>query len=236
METNVITPPKARLLRAENLEKHFPVAGRLPWVPPKDFIRAVDGVSFEIAPRETLSIVGESGCGKTTTVRLILRLEVPTGGRITFFDKDVYGLNPQELAAYRKAVQAVFQNPFSSLNPRMRIHEIIGEPRIINDNIGRKQLRDEVEQLLIAVGLTSANASAFPHELSGGMRQRVALARALSVRPSLILLDEPVSALDVSIRAQIMNLLKDVQEQFGVAYLLIAHDLEIGRASCRERV
>jgi oligopeptide/dipeptide ABC transporter ATP-binding protein len=217
------------LLRAENLEKHYPVAAALPWVKPKAFIRAVDGVSFDIQPRETLSVVGESGCGKTTMGKLVLRLEMPTRGRITFQGHDIYDLSQEALSAYRMAVQAVFQNPFSSLNPRMRVLELIGEPRIVNRNVGRKELQEEVEDLLSAVGLDPTTVHSFPHELSGGMRQRVALARALILRPSLIVLDEPVSALDVSIRAQIMNLLKEVQEQFGVAYLLIAHDLATTR-------
>src|SRR5262245_59662598 len=217
------------LLRVENLHKHYPVAGLLPWRPATSAVHAVDGISFEIRSGETLSIVGESGCGKTTTAKLVLRLEGPTLGEIRFRGSDINTLGASEATDYRRNVQVVFQNPFSSLNPRMRIGEIIGEPMVINGSMDRATLRAEVEQLLIAVGLTPAVARSYPHELSGGMRQRVALARALIVRPALIVLDEPVSALDVSIRAQIVNLLKDMQREFGVAYMLIAHDLAATR-------
>jgi oligopeptide/dipeptide ABC transporter ATP-binding protein len=219
----------APIVRADRLTKYYPVASALPWKQPSTFIRAVDGISFEIAPHRTLSIVGETGCGKTTTAKLVLRLEQPTSGRLTFLDHDLQELDRESMRHYRRSVQAVFQNPFSSLNPRMRILEIVGEPRTINDGRSGSALLEEVEQLLIAVGLSPSSARAFPHELSGGMRQRVALARALSLRPSLIVLDEPVSALDVSIRAQIINLLKEIQEGFGIAYLLIAHDLATTR-------
>ena len=217
------------LLRAENLEKYYPVAGALPWGKPKAFVHAVDGVSFDVRLGESFSIVGETGCGKTTLGKLVLRLETPTRGQVTFKGDDIHQLDRQKLSVYRTAAQAVFQNPFSSLNPRMRVLELVGEPRIVNGKVARQELRDEVEGLLSAVGLDPATVHCFPHELSGGMRQRVAIARALILRPLLIVLDEPVSALDVSIRAQIINLLKDVQEQFGVAYLLIAHDLATTR-------
>jgi oligopeptide/dipeptide ABC transporter ATP-binding protein len=217
------------LLSAQNVQKLYPIAPALPWGKTKDFVRAVEGVSFEIRENETLSVVGESGCGKTTTAKLVLRLEEPTRGQIVFRGKDIYDLSNEELASYRKSVQAVFQNPYSSLNPRMRIAELIAEPWRVNGQTDKKKIKVEVERLLVAVGLDPKVAGSFPHELSGGMRQRVAVARALILRPQLIVLDEPVSALDVSIRAQIMNLLKELQEEFGVAYLLIAHDLATTR-------
>jgi len=185
----------------------------------------VDGVSLDIGRHETISVVGESGCGKTTMAKLILQLEEPTAGRILFEGDDVRDLKGQERRRYRASVQAVFQDPWSSLNPRMRAGAIVAEPLVLNLRLTKAERDERVAQLLVAVGLDPAAAESFPHEFSGGMRQRVAVARALALRPSLIVLDEPVSALDVSIRAQIMNLLKDLQAQFGMAYLLIAHDL-----------
>ena len=213
------------LLRLEAVRKHFPLRGLLPWSNPTGFVHAVDGVSFSILPSETVSLVGESGCGKTTTARMVLRLERPTAGRIEFEGRDVASLEGTALKHYRASVQAVFQDPWSSLNPRMRAGEIVGEPLRLNEPIGRLERRARVADLFRAVGLDPAAARNFPHEFSGGMRQRLAVARALALHPSLIVLDEPVSALDVSIRAQIMNLLKDLQGQYGMAYLLIAHDL-----------
>jgi oligopeptide/dipeptide ABC transporter ATP-binding protein len=188
-------------------------------------VRAVDDVSFDVRPHETVSLVGESGCGKTTTARLILRLEKPTSGQIRFDDRDINVVRGSELRRYRASVQAVFQDPGSSMNPRMRAKDIISEPLLINQGMPRRQREARAAELLETVGLDRSLRNDYPHEFSGGMRQRLAVARALSLRPSLIVLDEPVSALDVSIRAQIMNLLKDLQERFGVAYLLVAHDL-----------
>jgi len=213
------------LVRLEQVRKHFPVPGLLPWSSPRGQVRAVDGVSLAIRPHETLSVVGESGCGKTTMARLVLRLEEPTAGRILFQGEDLRALRGPMLRRYRASIQAVFQDPWSSLNPRMRAAIIIAEPIVLNQRPGRRELAERVEELLLAVGLEPSAATSFPHEFSGGMRQRLAVARALALRPSLIVLDEPVSALDVSIRAQIMNLLRDLQAQFGMAYLLIAHDL-----------
>jgi oligopeptide/dipeptide ABC transporter ATP-binding protein len=185
----------------------------------------VDDISFAIEPSETVSLVGESGCGKTTTAKLVLRLEKPTAGTISFGGRDINMARGADLRRYRAAVQAVFQDPGSSMNPRMRAKDIISEPLLINQGMPRRQRDERASELLETVGLDPSLRDDYPHEFSGGMRQRLAVARALSLSPALIVLDEPVSALDVSIRAQIMNLLKDLQEQLGVAYLLVAHDL-----------
>jgi len=188
-------------------------------------VRAVDDVTFSIEPGRTLGVVGESGCGKTTTAKLVLRLEKPTAGQILFANQDVAGLEGDGLRAYRKSVQAVFQDPFASLNPRMRVDAIIAEPLITNEKLDRITVRNRVAKLLDMVGLPARSADLFPHEFSGGQRQRIAIARALALSPKLVVLDEPVSALDVSIRAQILNLLVDLQRDLGLAYLFIAHDL-----------
>ncbi len=213
------------LLRLEEVRKYFPLSGVLPWSRPRGYVRAVDGISIDVQPHETLSLVGESGCGKTTTAKLVLLLEAPTAGHITFQGKDIQELKGPALRGYRASVQAVVQDPWSSLNPRMRAGATVVEPLILNQRLEKEEVQERLTELFLAVGLEPAAAGNFPHEFSGGMRQRLAVARALSLRPALIILDEPVSALDVSIRAQIMNLLKDLQEQFGIAYLLIAHDL-----------
>jgi oligopeptide/dipeptide ABC transporter ATP-binding protein len=213
------------LLRVEDLRKYFPQGFALPWSRSRRYLRAVDGISFDVRAGETMSLVGESGCGKTTTAKLILLLEGPTAGRVTFRDRDITTLDGPALSAYRASVQAVFQDPWSSLNPRLRGGTIVAEPLVINQGLRGPELRDRVRELLLAVGLEPRVASYFPHELSGGMRQRLAVARALGLGPSLVVLDEPVSALDVSVRAQIMNLLKDLQARLGMAYLLIAHNL-----------
>jgi len=215
----------APLLRVAEVRKYFPLGGTFPWSRAKGYVRAVDGVSFDIQPHETLSLVGESGCGKTTTAKLITRLEEVTGGEIFFEGQEVQHVQGRALRRYWSSVQAVFQDPWSSLNPRMRAGDIIAEPLLVNQHLRGQAVQQRVAELLLAVGLEPAAAGNFPHEFSGGMRQRVAIARALALRPALIILDEPVSALDVSIRAQIMNLFKDLQEQFGMAYLLIAHNL-----------
>jgi len=214
-----------KLLEIRDLKKHFPVMKGIILQKPIGLVKAVDGVSYSVGTGETVGLVGESGCGKTTTMKMILMLEKPTAGSIIFRSEDIRELAGKDLKAYRKGVQAVFQDPYSSLNPRMRVGDIIGEPLVVNEALSKARLRERVQELLNLVGLRPNAGDLFPHEFSGGQRQRIAIARALSLNPSLIILDEPVSALDVSIRAQIMNLLQDLQEQFGVSYLLIAHDL-----------
>jgi oligopeptide/dipeptide ABC transporter ATP-binding protein len=215
----------APLLRVENLRKHYPLTKGILFTKTLGHIKAVDDVSFEIRAGETLGLVGESGCGKTTTSRMILNLEPPTEGRILLEGEPIDGLQGEALAIYRAKVQAVFQDPWSSLNPRVKVGRTIAEALIVNRWGDRAKIAARVRELLLQVGLRPEQAEQYPHEFSGGQRQRVALAAALASRPRLIVLDEPVSALDVSIRAQMMNLLKDIQAEDGVAYLLVAHDL-----------
>jgi oligopeptide/dipeptide ABC transporter ATP-binding protein len=213
------------LLRVEGLRKHFPLTRGILFARTLGYIKAVDDVSFEIRTGETLGLVGESGCGKTTTSRMILNLEAPTEGRILLEGEPIHALQGPALGAYRAKVQAVFQDPWSSLNPRMKVGRTIAEALIVNGFGDQARIDARVQELLLQVGLRPDQAQQYPHEFSGGQRQRVALAAALASRPRLIVLDEPVSALDVSIRAQMMNLLKDIQAEDGVAYLLVAHDL-----------
>lgn len=215
----------AAILDVRNLKKYFPVPGGLLFGRNVGQVLAIDDISFSVGEGETFALVGESGCGKTTTTKTILLLEKPTAGSILFRNEEISRLTGKELQQFRASVQAVFQDPFSSLNPRMRIMSIVAEPLEVNSALDRKAVEKRVEEALAQVGLDRQAAELFPHEFSGGQRQRIAIARSLIVRPSLIILDEPVSALDVSIRAQIMNLLKDLQVQLGVAYLLIAHNL-----------
>ena len=189
------------------------------------WVKAVDGINFTVKQGETFGLVGESGCGKTTTAKVILRLEMATEGTVLVSGRDIARLRGRELRAYRASIQAVFQDPYSSLNPRKRVRSIVGEPLVVNRALPRRTLAVRVAELLDEVGLPPKSAELYPHEFSGGQRQRIAIARALALKPSLLVLDEPVSALDVSIRAQIMNLLKDLQAQLGLTYLLIAHDL-----------
>lgn len=215
------------LLEARDIKKHFPVTRGLIFMKQIGAIKAVDGVSFTINKGETFGLVGESGCGKTTTARLILLVQTITSGTILYEGKDISQLSKAELKKYRGSVQAVFQDPFSSLSPRMRVGDILAEPIVVNDAFPRKAVKERIAELLAVVGLPKEGAELYPHEFSGGQRQRIAIARALAINPSLIILDEPVSALDVSIRAQVMNLLYNIQRNFGHTYLLIAHDLAV---------
>jgi oligopeptide/dipeptide ABC transporter ATP-binding protein len=213
------------LVKVDRLKKYFPVTKGLILQRVVGHVQAVDDISFEINRGETLSLVGESGCGKTTTSKLILRLEHPTEGKIYLDDKDVHKLAGNELRQYHTDVQAVFQDPWSSLDPRMRVREIISEPITVNERLSSKEVDERVKEMLVRVGLRPQQAQLYPHEFSGGQRQRVALAGALISNPKLIVLDEPVSALDVSVQAQIMNLLKSLQDDFGTTFLLVAHNL-----------
>jgi oligopeptide/dipeptide ABC transporter ATP-binding protein len=220
----------AELLQVEDLVKVFPVTRGAVLRRTVGLARAVDGVSFAIRERETLGLVGESGSGKTTVARCILRLVEPTSGRIVFQGEDVASCGRRELGRFRRQVQIVFQDPYGSLNPRMSVSELIAEPlRFHGLARGRRALGVRVAEVLDLVGLSSEHARRYPHAFSGGQRQRIAIARALASNPRLLILDEPVSALDVSIRAQILNLLEDLQSELGLAYLFVAHDLSLVR-------
>ena len=208
------------LVEISDLIKYFPASG-------KQMVRAVDGVSFTINRGETLGLVGESGCGKTTIGRTILRLIEPTGGRICFDGRNLLELNRTEMRELRRRMQIIFQDPYSSLNPRMRIGDIIGEPLAIHKTGDRRERRDRVAELLTVVGLDPDYAGRYPHEFSGGQRQRIGIARALALNPDFIVADEPVSALDVSVQAQVVNLLQDLQEKLGLTYLFISHGLAV---------
>ena len=218
------------LIEVKDLRMYFPVSSGLLFNRTTAYVKAVDGVSFSVRRGETLGLVGESGCGKTTTGRCILQLYKPTGGQIIFDGQDLSTLSTRQMRAMRRQMQVIFQDPYSSLNPRMTAGNIIGEPLIVHGLVANKtEYREKVAELLQNVGLNPYMADRFPHEFSGGQRQRIGVARALSVSPSFIVADEPVSALDVSIQAQIINLLEDLQEEFNLTYLFIAHDLSVVR-------
>jgi len=207
------------MLELQSVTKHYRTK--------RGVVRAVESVSFSVRPRSTLALVGESGCGKTTIAKMILQLERPTGGAIRFEGQDIAAMDATALKAYRRQVMAIFQDPYASLNPRLRVGTIIAEPILAHENPGRAAVEKRVAEVLDVVGMPAGAARLYPHEFSGGQRQRIAIARALALRPRMMVLDEPVSALDVSIRAQVLNLLADIQDEFGLTYLIIAHDLAL---------
>ena len=220
------------LVEVERLSVHFPLRRGALMKKTVGNIKAVDGVSFTIGRGETFGLVGESGCGKTTVARVMLKLLRPTHGRVLFDGMDLATMDHQATHFFRRRVQSVFQDPFSSLNPRMRVRDVVGEPLVVHRSLGRSELRRRVNQLLDMCGLPTSFTERFPHEMSGGQRQRVGIARALALEPDLIICDEAVSALDVSIQAQIINLLAQLQSELKLTYLFIGHDLSVVRHLC----
>jgi oligopeptide/dipeptide ABC transporter ATP-binding protein len=214
------------LIEARNLVKHF-VATRSAFGRPTSFVKAVDGVSFSVNAGETLALVGESGCGKSTVSRLVLRLIEPDQGDLRFEGRDLLAMSATELRAFRRDAQIIFQDPYASLNPRMTVGQILAEPLVLHNLVRSEQRHGRVAELLRLVGLEPRSERRYAHEFSGGQRQRIAIARALAVEPKLIICDEPVSALDVSIRSQILNLLRDLQQRLGLAYIFVSHDLAV---------
>jgi len=214
------------LLSVKNLTKYFP-AGEWRLFGERDSVKAVDGISFDVNSGDTLGIVGESGCGKTTAARLILRLIPATSGRVFFEGVDVFGMNINQLKTLRKRIQIIFQDPFSSLDPRKTISHIISEPLVVHNVGNRHERKHAVAELMERVGISQQWANRYPHEFSGGQRQRIVIARALALNPNLVVCDEPVSALDVSIQAQVLNLLKELQRELSLTYLFISHDLSV---------
>jgi oligopeptide transport system ATP-binding protein len=217
------------LLEVTDLVKHFPVKRGLLIDREVDLVRAVDGVSFGVGAGETLGLVGESGSGKSTLCRTVLQLLEPTSGSVRFEGREIAGLSRRAMRPLRSEMQMIFQDPFASLNPRKRIGQIVGAPLRLHGLARGEELRDRVQELLARVGLSAEHYDRFPHEFSGGQRQRIGIARALALRPKLIVADEPVSALDVSIRAQIVNLLDDLQDELGLTYVFVAHDIGVVR-------
>ncbi|NMH69195.1 dipeptide ABC transporter ATP-binding protein [Bacillus sp. RO3] len=216
------------LLKVENLKKHFPITGGILGRPVSS-VKAVDGVSFTVNKGETLGIVGESGCGKSTTGRMLMRLIDPSDGKVTFEDRELTSLSNSEMRKIRREMQMVFQDPFASLNPRHTVEKILEEPLKVHGMGSAKERKERVHELLNIVGLSSYHAKRYPHQFSGGQRQRIGIARALMTKPKLIIVDEPVSALDVSIQSQVLNLMQDLQKEFGLTYIFIAHDLGVVR-------
>ncbi|MGH3585568.1 MAG: ABC transporter ATP-binding protein [Pseudonocardia sp.] len=218
------------ILEVRDLVKHFPVRVGVLFKHTIGQVRAVDGVSFDLKKGETLGVVGESGCGKSTLAQVLMRLEPPTSGTAKYNGRDIFAMRGAELRKLRRSIQIVLQDPYTSLNPRMTVGDIVGEPFEIHPEVAPKgDRRRKVQELLDVVGLNPEHISRYPHQFSGGQRQRIGIARALALRPEVIICDEPVSALDVSIQAQVMNLLGDLQREFGLSYLFIAHDLSVVR-------
>ena len=217
------------LLEVTDLVKHFPIKRGILIDREVDQVRAVDGVSFKVERGKTLGLVGESGSGKSTACRAVLQLIKPTSGSVKFEEREIAGLGPRQMRPLRREMQMIFQDPYASLNPRKRVGQIVGDPLKRQGVASGSELRRQVQELLERVGLSSEHYNRFPHEFSGGQRQRIGIARALSLKPKLVICDEPVSALDVSIQAQIVNLLDDLQDEFGLAYLFVAHDIGVVR-------
>jgi peptide/nickel transport system ATP-binding protein/oligopeptide transport system ATP-binding protein len=231
---NQLDPNAKPVLRVENLKMYFPVKSNGVIRRTVGHVQAVDGVSFEVGAGQSLGLVGESGCGKSTTGRLITRLYRPTGGRIDFEGRDIAKLGPRELLPLRREIQMIFQDPATSLNPRHTVGTIVGAPLLIHKVVPKDKVLPRVQELLEIVGLNPEHYNRYPHEFSGGQKQRIGIARSLTLQPKLLVADEPVSALDVSIQAQVINLLQEVQQEFGIGFLFIAHDLAVVRHFCPE--
>jgi peptide/nickel transport system ATP-binding protein len=228
-EETVQGETRTPLVQLIGVRKYFPITRGIIFQKKVGNVHAVDGINLAVYPGETLGVVGETGCGKSTTARLILKLLDSTEGQIIFDGQDITKLSPRKMRPFRREMQMIFQDPYASLNPRKPISAIIGEPFIVHGTIPRNKIKSEVQQLMELVGLNPEHYNRYPHEFSGGQRQRIGVARALALRPKLIVCDEPVSALDVSIQAQILNLLEDVQDEFNLTYVFIAHDLSVVR-------